>query len=32
MGTVILTVFLVVIGNLVADLSYAYLDPRIRYE
>jgi peptide/nickel transport system permease protein len=32
MGTVIMTVFLVVIGNLVADLSYAYLDPRIRYE
>ncbi len=32
MGSVILTVVLVVIGNLVADVSYAYLDPRIRYE
>ncbi len=31
-GSVILTVFLVVAGNLVADLSYAFLDPRIRYE
>jgi peptide/nickel transport system permease protein len=31
-GSVILAVFLVVLGNLVADLSYAYLDPRIRYE
>jgi peptide/nickel transport system permease protein len=31
-GSVILTVLLVVLGNLVADLSYAYLDPRIRYE
>jgi ABC-type dipeptide/oligopeptide/nickel transport system permease component len=32
MGSVIMTVLLVVVGNLVADLSYAYLDPRIRYE
>lgn len=32
MGSVILTVILVVVGNLVADLSYSYLDPRIRYE
>lgn len=32
MGSVILTVVLVVIGNLIADLSYAYLDPRIHYE
>ena len=32
MGSVIMTVILVVVGNLVADLSYAYLDPRIRYE
>ncbi len=32
MGSVILTVILVVIGNLLADISYAYLDPRIRYE
>ncbi len=32
MGSVIMTVILVVVGNLVADLSYASLDPRIRYE
>jgi peptide/nickel transport system permease protein len=32
MGSVIMTVVLVVVGNLIADLSYAYLDPRIRYE
>ena len=32
MGSVIMTVVLVVIGNLLADISYAYLDPRIRYE
>lgn len=31
-GSVILTVVLVVVGNLLADLSYAFLDPRIRYE
>ncbi|MBI5305165.1 MAG: ABC transporter permease [Chloroflexi bacterium] len=31
-GSVILTVVLVVLGNLLADLSYAFLDPRIRYE
>lgn len=30
-GAVILTVVLVVLGNLVADLSYSILDPRIRY-
>jgi peptide/nickel transport system permease protein len=32
MGSVMLTVVLVVIGNLAADVSYAYLDPRIHYE
>jgi peptide/nickel transport system permease protein len=32
MGSVMMAVVLVVIGNLVADISYAYLDPRIRYE
>lgn len=30
-GAMILTIVLVVAGNLVADLSYAFLDPRIRY-
>lgn len=30
-GAVILTVVLVVLGNLVADISYSFLDPRIRY-
>jgi peptide/nickel transport system permease protein len=32
MGSVLLTVILVVFGNLAADISYAYLDPRIKYE
>jgi len=32
MGSVMMAVVLVVIGNLVADISYAYLDPRIRYD
>jgi peptide/nickel transport system permease protein len=32
MGAVMMAVVLVVIGNLVADISYAYLDPRIRYD
>jgi len=31
-GSVMLTVVLVVLGNLLADVSYAFLDPRIRYE
>lgn len=30
-GAMILTIILVVLGNLAADLSYAFLDPRIRY-
>lgn len=30
-GAVILTVVLVVLGNLVADISYSFMDPRIRY-
>lgn len=30
-GAMILTIVLVVVGNLIADLSYAFLDPRIRY-
>jgi len=30
-GSVVLTTFLVVAGNLVADILYAYLDPRIKY-
>ena len=29
-GAVLLTVLLIVLGNLAADLSYAFLDPRIR--
>lgn len=30
-GSVILTTFLVIIGNIVADILYSYLDPRIKY-
>lgn len=32
MGTVTFSAFLTLIGNLVADISYAYVDPRIRYQ
>jgi ABC-type dipeptide/oligopeptide/nickel transport system permease component len=32
MGTILLYAFLLVIANLVVDLVYAWLDPRIRYE
>jgi peptide/nickel transport system permease protein len=31
-GSVILAVVLVVLGNLLADISYSFLDPRIRYD
>ena len=31
-GAVVLTTFLVIVGNLVADIAYAYLDPRIKYK
>jgi peptide/nickel transport system permease protein len=31
MPTVAITAFLTLIGNLVADILYAYADPRIRY-
>ncbi len=30
-GSVVLTTFLVIIGNLTADIVYSWLDPRIRY-
>lgn len=31
-GAVVFETVLVVLGNLVADIAYAYLDPRIRYD
>ncbi|MDD4568698.1 MAG: ABC transporter permease [Tepidanaerobacteraceae bacterium] len=31
-GSVMFTVGLVIIGNLVADIAYSYLDPRIKYD
>jgi peptide/nickel transport system permease protein len=30
-GGVVIIVFLVMVINLIVDISYAYLDPRIRY-
>jgi peptide/nickel transport system permease protein len=30
-GSVVLTTFLVILGNLAADILYSWLDPRIRY-
>ncbi|HXW77234.1 MAG TPA: ABC transporter permease subunit, partial [Candidatus Eremiobacteraceae bacterium] len=32
MGYLVLVAFLVVIFNLVADLSYGWLDPRVKYD
>ena len=32
MGTILLYAVLLVIANLLVDISYAFLDPRIRYE
>jgi peptide/nickel transport system permease protein len=32
MGTVLFSAFLIVIANLLVDLMYAWLDPRIRLE
>jgi len=32
MGWLVVSGFLVIVGNLVADLLYGVLDPRIRYE
>jgi ABC-type dipeptide/oligopeptide/nickel transport system permease component len=31
MGITVLTALLIVIGNLLADIGYAMVDPRIRY-
>ena len=31
-GTVLLGAFFIVIANLVVDILYAFLDPRVRYE
>lgn len=31
-GTIILSTMLIIIGNLIADILYAILDPRVRYE
>ena len=30
-GTVILAALFIVIANIVVDIMYAYLDPRVRY-
>jgi len=32
MGILVIGSFLTLIGNLIADIAYAYIDPRIRYE
>jgi ABC-type dipeptide/oligopeptide/nickel transport system permease component len=32
MGTILLYALFLVIANLVVDLAYAYIDPRIRYD
>jgi len=30
-GSLLLLIFAVMVGNLIADILYAYADPRIRY-
>ena len=30
-GTVLLAAFFIVVANILVDISYAYLDPRVRY-
>ena len=32
MGGLVLSALLTLVGNLLADITYAYIDPRIRYE
>ncbi len=32
MGLVLITATMIIIGNLVADISYALVDPRVRLE
>jgi peptide/nickel transport system permease protein len=32
MAEVVLVAVLTMVGNLIADIAYAYVDPRIRYE
>jgi peptide/nickel transport system permease protein len=32
LGLLLVTGFMVIVGNLVADILYGVLDPRIRYE
>jgi ABC-type dipeptide/oligopeptide/nickel transport system permease component len=32
MGTILLYAVFLVVANLLVDLTYAYLDPRIRYD
>ena len=31
MGIVVFIAVFVIVGNLVADVAYSYLDPRVRY-
>jgi peptide/nickel transport system permease protein len=30
-GTVLLGAFFIVVANLIVDIAYAFLDPRVRY-
>jgi peptide/nickel transport system permease protein len=32
MAVTLMSALLIIIGNLLADLAYAWVDPRIRYE
>jgi peptide/nickel transport system permease protein len=31
-GTVVLAALFIVVANILVDIAYAYLDPRVRYE
>ena len=32
MGTLVISVFMTLVGNLISDLTYALVDPRIRFK
>jgi peptide/nickel transport system permease protein len=31
-GTVLIAAFFIIIANILVDIAYAYLDPRVRYQ
>jgi peptide/nickel transport system permease protein len=31
-GTVLIAAFFIIVANILVDIAYAYLDPRVRYQ